>query len=279
MREAHYTACAREGQFPFLDEGIAAATWARLRRGFPLALAAIFMPDHLHLVAPGGRETRLARILGAATAQAGVAPGHLWEPVPPASPLTSLDKLRRSIRYVWLNPCRPWRTRGKTIRLVDDPLAWRWSTLRDAVGAVVDPWVAAERVGKAMGFARDRAAQILAYAVRDEYVDASARLPQAPPATDLPDGPLENVLWAALEATRAAPPALVRKTLARRIAIGLAYRQGWNFPTRLGHRLSLRPSSVCRIALRVAPADVEAAARCLDPRMRPIRPRRHLQIV
>ena len=56
------------------------------------------------------------------------APGvDLWGRVPVPKVLTGRKELSTTIRYVVLNPCHA--------RLVDDPLAWWWSTLRDVVGA------------------------------------------------------------------------------------------------------------------------------------------------
>lgn len=61
-----------------------------------------------------------------------------WQPVETPGVLTDREKIQRNIRYVILNPVRA--------GLVDDPLSWPWSTHRDFVGAVVDPWVDEERI-------------------------------------------------------------------------------------------------------------------------------------
>lgn len=50
-------------------------------------------------------------------------------------------KLRRSIRYVHLNPCRA--------ALVDVPLAWAWSTHRDRAGLAAPPVVAVDPAPRA----------------------------------------------------------------------------------------------------------------------------------
>ena len=269
---AHYVAHARWDLCPFADELVAHWTWRRLRKGFPDALAVTLMPDHLHMVAPdlGDRGAkRLGRILGAANR---VSPRPaLFRKVKPPRRLDSHDKLQRSVRYVWLNPCRPWTYRGREHQLTDDPLAWWWSTLRDTVGAIADPWIPAERVAVALGWrnSSDAARRLHAYATRDDHVSIAARaFPEPAAASELPEGSIAEVFEAALHATRSPRGALRRKTKARRVAVGLSYRQGWTFPRRLAPRLDLHPTSISRIARSVSPAATEAAARCLAPRFR-----------
>lgn len=110
------------------------AVWDRVIRAVPGVHALVVMPDHLHLLHP--QDVRVA--LGASlsgyvrwrnhrrgTRGAGIVP------LPPAEPLVDEDKVRRSLRYVALNPCRA--------RLAPDPLAWPLSTYRDHVGLAIDP--------------------------------------------------------------------------------------------------------------------------------------------
>lgn len=269
---AHYTAHARFHLCPFADEILARWTWRKLRKGFPDALAVTLMPNHLHMVAPDEGATgarRLRRILAAAGPACGrQAP---FKPVDPPTPLTSPDKLQRSVRYAWLNPCRPWKYRGQSIELVDDPLQWWWSTLRDTIGAVADPWVPAERLARALGWSQtvDIARRFHAYATRDDHVAPEARtFPEPPAASVIPECSVPDALEAALQATRSPREALQRKSAARRIGVGLLYRQGWTFPRRLAPHFGVHSTSVSRIASTASSEETQAAARCLDPRLR-----------
>lgn len=270
-RYAHYVAHARGDLCPFADELVAHWVWRQLRKGFPDALAVTLMPDHLHMVAPdrGARGAkRLGRILGAAN-RIGATRAR-FRPVEPPRPLTSLDKLQRGVRYVWLNPCRPRKYRGRDHRLVDDPLAWWWSTLRDTVGAVADPWTPAADVATALGWSATPhiACRLHAYATRDDHVAPHARVfPEPAAASELPHGSIADVFAAALHATRSPREDLRRKTTARRVAVGLSYRQGWTFPRRLAPHLGVHPSTISRLAPAATPAELRAAARCLTPRL------------
>jgi hypothetical protein len=55
--------------------------------------------------------------------------GPVWQTHPAPQALPDVQHTRRTIRYVLLNPCRA--------GLVADPLAWPYSTHRDAVGLAV----------------------------------------------------------------------------------------------------------------------------------------------
>jgi hypothetical protein len=272
---AHSTARALPGRFPFLDDALARWVWRRLAHTFPLALAANLMPDHLHFIAPDrgkpGART-LGRILGASSRALGrpVGRGRLWEEVPVPKPLTSPDKLGRNCRYSWLNPCRPWRYRGRVIQLVDDPLLWPWSSLHDSIGAIVEPWIPAERVIRAFGWRLDETSpeRLHHYATHDEYVSAAGRrFPTKPPSSPLPDRRLDDIVSATLVATRLPLDALERQTPARPVLVGLAHRQGWRQRAGLAQMCGVHPSTVTRIAARAPRDHVECAALCLDPRL------------
>jgi hypothetical protein len=180
--------------------------------------------------------------------------------------------VQRNVRYAWLNACRPWWFRGDWVQLVDDPLAWPWSTLHDSLGAVAAPWIPGERIGKALGWPLDAdlPRRIHRYATADEHVAAGAREPLAlaPPST-LPTASIREVLDAALIATRSPETALRQRSAARRVAAGLAYRQGWRYPAGLAPLLDVHPGSVPRLANAASPEELEAAAKCLSPRLRP----------
>jgi hypothetical protein len=118
----------------WLDWSEGAALWARVTAATPGLVALVLMPDHLHLIHPADVRLRLADALGRyarwAHARRGTG-GALLAPLPAAEPLVDPQKVRRSVRYVHLNPCRA--------RLVDDPLSWPFSTHRDALGCAARP--------------------------------------------------------------------------------------------------------------------------------------------
>jgi hypothetical protein len=49
---------------------------------------------------------------------------HLWNRVPEPQPVTTSDKLARKVRYITLNPCRPWHFGNESYRLATDPLGY-----------------------------------------------------------------------------------------------------------------------------------------------------------
>ncbi len=118
----------------------ARALWRMLVRGLPGLRGLVLMPDHLHVMHPADVRLRLARVLSGYTRwlehHRGT-PGPGFEPIPAAELLADEQKIRRSLRYLHLNPCRD--------GLADDPLAWAFSTHRDACGLMVQPVVPPRR--------------------------------------------------------------------------------------------------------------------------------------
>lgn len=140
-------------------------------RTFPELVALCVMPDHVHLILPHpDPDNRLYRALAGharrTSARCGL-PGPLWEPHPAPVHLPDDKHARRTIRYVHLNPCRA--------NLVTDPLAWPFSTHRDAVGFAARPVV--PRVDGPGAFHR--------YVSGDPAVDTAG--------TPLPAAPFEEV--------------------------------------------------------------------------------------
>jgi hypothetical protein len=159
----HVALHARTGLWLFHDHHEARALWDRMVALGPVHHLCL-MPDHLHLLAQRVDQRRLrgamsghSRWLGHRREQPGL---RLWRPYEPPEPITNPEHLQRTRRYVLLNPCRAY--------LVGDPLAWPWSTHRDACGL---SW---PRARKAVGDPVD----FHGYVSRDRSVD--------PAGTDFP---------------------------------------------------------------------------------------------
>lgn len=141
--------------------------WARLTRAFPSARALCLMGNHLHLQHSEDVRLKLASVMAAhARSLSGRygPPGQFMEPGPAPSFAGKARRVRRETRYIHLNPCRA--------GLVDDPLAWPWSTYRDAVGlgngvGVADPW------------------RLHSYTAQDETVQPGSELPIAGNTADI----------------------------------------------------------------------------------------------
>lgn len=161
----HLVARARPHRLLFADPTEGARLWQAIAAAVPEPEALTLMPNHVHLV--HARDVRrplahaLCHYVRWRNHRRGEA-GPLLQPLPPAEPLVDAQKLRRTVRYVHLNPCRA--------RLVADPLAWPWSTHRDRVGLALDPVV--ERAAQPHRFHR--------YVSGDPTVD--------PEGTELPLG-------------------------------------------------------------------------------------------
>ncbi len=128
----HFAVRTRPGRLAFTSQTEARALWDAVLAQVPSPLALCLMPDHVHLL----HKADVSRALGLAlrsharwrNRRHGLR-GPLWRRVGAPEPVKPGLKLQRSVRYIHLNPCRA--------RLVDDPLAWPWSTHRDRVGLVV----------------------------------------------------------------------------------------------------------------------------------------------
>jgi REP element-mobilizing transposase RayT len=132
----HFVSRARWSLRPLTDRDRCADLWRRLQSKFEVVLAAVLMPEHLHLLIESPDVERahlkLRKTLAAFT-RVHYPGSRLWDPTPTPEPVPDLKHLQRTIRYIHLNPCR----RG----LATDPLQWEWSTHRDAVGATSKSWV------------------------------------------------------------------------------------------------------------------------------------------
>jgi hypothetical protein len=242
--------------------------WRALRRAFPLALAVVLMPNHLHLVEVvlGALEARevLRHAIAAAMRDLGCG---CWEEVPEVEELPDTQRVLRAVRYALNNPCRAF--------LTADPLRWAWSTFRDVHLAVADPWVTPGRLASLLdadepGFA----SWFHQYVTEDSHVHPGARvMPAGPVRREQPVRGLLEIERAVLLASRRRPGALRRRDGCRPLFIGLAEQQGWRATATIADRLGVTPDGVRR-ARRSSAVDIAAAARCLeDPRLLwPMRP-------
>ncbi len=264
MPIVHLTAALQSEISTDLLEGLWRARWMALRRAFPRCLAAALRSDHTHLVRHDDEPERAAwRFRQAVLWSTPARLRSLWRF--PTVPVLVRDRnhLYKTVRYVLRNPLAE--------AGVTDPVQWRWSTMRDVVGASVDPWCPAEFLARAMGrspgpFARWCHPWAAAGADGDP---AEVRPLVAAPPRAVPAVGLGAILAAAMEATRCSPRDLLRKRLPRWLFVALARHQGWRDPAALAGVIGVRPGSVRRIGRGLPPAAVGAAALCLgDDRLR-----------
>jgi REP element-mobilizing transposase RayT len=128
----HFAPRARPGSKLFRTWAEARALWDALTQRVP-ATALVVMPDHVHLLASApNAASRLAAAMNAYAQwrnhQRGER-GPVWKHRDAATPVRAGQHRHRTLRYLYLNPCRA--------GLVDDPLAWPFSTYRDAVGLAI----------------------------------------------------------------------------------------------------------------------------------------------
>jgi REP element-mobilizing transposase RayT len=266
MQSFHFVARARFHHRPFLSRKHCANIWARLRGEFSHVKACILMPNHLHMIVPTARPDEVRRQLAielrSFTRQC--MPGErLWEEVPDPREISNRDQLRREIRYVHLNPCRA--------RIARDPLEWEWSTHRDALELVGNPWVRSAELAVDW---RVRTREFSDVFHRYVSSDPSVRVEgTASPSQAFPTGlvRLESLIGAATVATRAEghDSALVRK-----VSTHLAERLGKPHREELASRLGISRSHAFGLAARGLTADeskaVVAAHRLLgDARLAP----------
>ena len=236
--------------------------WSGLQRMFPNPLAAALMPNHLHLltplVDPVAAHAKFRRLL-AAFARSFELP-TLWNPVPEPKLVATPDKLLRQVRYIALHPCRPVRVGRLEVQLVQDPLRYEWSTHRDAVGAIADPWVTAEMILEACGVdAPDPSAWLHRYVSSDPHVAVTG---SPMPLSNLPTT-VEEALVAACAAYRADRDAVRRRSPVRAAFLGLVVAAGLDLAAACGEaRIEQRSA-------RGVPAPSNAALLCAgDERLR-----------
>jgi putative transposase len=128
----HHAVRSRPDQLAFRSHDEARGLWLAILKRVSDPLALCLMPDHVHLlhILDVSKELGLAlRGYARWRNRRNETRGPLWTRPSPPEAVHGAIKLRRSVRYIHLNPCRA--------RLVTDPLAWPWSTHRDRVGLAV----------------------------------------------------------------------------------------------------------------------------------------------
>jgi hypothetical protein len=241
--------------------------WSHLEAVFPLALGAVLMPNHLHLLAGATLDddprAQLAKLIGGLLRSGGRRAELRFEPVAPGLVHDDPVKLLRQGRYLALNPVRS--------RLVDDPLEWRWSTHRDVVGAIARPWVSAERFARAVGRSpRGFEAWWQRYVAREEEVPRAAQVIPTPAAfTAFAEAPLTAVAAASASALRTRPSDVRRRGPTRDLFLAVAPRTGWDRSSLLARFCGLTPRGVQKSRRRPPPSALSAALLCLgDERLR-----------
>jgi hypothetical protein len=146
--------------------------------------------------------------------------------------------LLRSARYIHLNPCRA--------GLAKDPLEWEWSTHRDLVGAVANPWLDLARLRELWrNPAQDFARSFHEYVSSDPSVKvAGTPLPELKGEPKLA-ATLERVGEAVLQVLRAPNGALRKKGApARVLAAQVAERLGARDQRAIADWLAVSPRAV-----------------------------------
>jgi REP element-mobilizing transposase RayT len=252
---------------PFEEFNSARWVWGRLAEHFPEKIAAVLMPNHLHLILPDRKESdiyKLRGLLGPVSKRLGVQ--KLWQPIPIPSEIPDVIHLRRHVRYVALNPCRA--------GLSKDPLEWYWSTYREIMGASVERRDSESRLAEILG------ERLSKFQVRfHAYVsgDPSVQVAGTPIShAAIPSVYATYSIGEILDATGAAhlthASDVKKRGVVRNFFIHFASRHGWRQPALLSQLCSISPSAVRLILKQTAPTGMEAADRCLgDPRLRVIK--------
>jgi len=132
----HFTLRAVPNTLLFHTWAEAAVLWDRVHALAPGAAAVCLMPDHAHIlhIRDVGRELQL--VMRSYACRRNTARGErvpVFRPLGAPTEAIGRTKERRDLRYIHLNPCRA--------ELAECPLAWPFSTHRDALGLAVTPRV------------------------------------------------------------------------------------------------------------------------------------------
>lgn len=256
----HWVARANYPHEPFKNFQIAQSVWHSFEKLFPQLVAAVLMPNHLHLILPGGDKPKIRNVLEGVLGSIckNYHLSKVWQTIPEPSIIPDLKHLRRNVRYVALNPCRQ--------KLCSDPLEWLWSSYRDVMGATVnkrDQSLAKIFGELGVGFA----SRFHAYVSADPTVQVEGTpFPQKAPPKARPTESIGEILFASAAAFRAHPSAVLKAGRVRSIFIHLAHRQGWYRPKVLAEICNISPRAVLYIVKRKPPSGMDAAVLCLGDR-------------
>jgi hypothetical protein len=254
----HLVARMRRPHRFFLEPDHAAWMWQRLVVGFPLTVARNLMPNHLHDLAlvdnPLRARNYLARVCGHFARRVGVP--DLFEPLPPPE-IVPIGRAPRVARYIDLNAVRS--------DLVDHPLGWPWTTLRDMVGAIALPAVELAVHGRALGRNRPtRPDAWLSFVTTDDRVRDRRPLAPAVAASAMqPASGVDDLLRATSAALRVPLQAIRGRGKARDLFAALAADQGLGDATLLARVCATTRRAFESGSRHVPPQWLAAARRCL----------------
>lgn len=247
----HFSPLAVRGTLLFRQAPEAAALWDSLVPSVRLH-ALVLMPDHAHIVVAGPDQVpalmtalrNYARWRNRSRGEAGPVFEHGIAPTP-VHDGSHLDRMRR---YVHLNPCRA--------GLVDDPLAWPFSTHRDALGLAVPAAFRAER----------DPGRFHAYVSADPAVNVTGTTLPSPRAASPGSATLDEVRAAVSSLTRTSDARLGRRGRARDLFIRAAAALTSATSARIAEMVGISPSRVRHVAAE-PDAAVQLVERVLgDPR-------------
>src|SRR6185436_13851584 len=145
------------------------------------------------------------------------------------------------------------------VTLVNDPLLWEWSTHRDAMGAVVDPWVTAAHIAEQTGAdVLDPLDWLHRYTSSDPSVSVTGTPLPRPASTDT----LDRVVLASAAAHRELPDAVRRRGKVRTTFLGAAHRLGVSADDAAAVA-AMNPAAALRRMRKVESRLVEPALLCL----------------
>lgn len=246
----HLVAKPRPGFRQVVEPASARWLWTHLRAAFPHAFALCLMPDHLHLLVPGGADQDLLRRV---LAHHGRVFGTTWSIHAERSSTEAI--VWRTIRYIFLNPVRA--------GYVDDPWWWPWSTLRDLGGLIADPWT----IDAVRSIARVPRGQVLPSLTRLQ----DGRAPSIPAAAELealPVTTLPSIACAAASALRLTPGDIRHRGAARDLFVHTALACNPNELERLADACDVSTRAIQRLRNKETVPGLRSALRCLqDPRL------------
>ncbi len=259
---SHWIIRTAQNQFPFSAYADAAFAWQQVLNLFPDALVAVLMPNHLHLI------THRRQVAKQLSGLMGVISRHqkqsgLWQRIAEPQSIQDGRHLKRTLRYVYLNPCRS--------ELCGDPLEWQWSTYRNVMRASGSSTGSLRMLKLALPeFARKPESAIIRQLHHYVSSDPSVKVTgtEAPRLREFDRGEFLTVavvefLAAVMAATHADAKALLEKSATRRAFLRLCHFHG-HFDTQLLAKIcGITDRSVRRVMLMPEEATLGEIKICL----------------